>query len=80
MARAYAGVLGSLSMAVVMLRGAIAGAGFEGTVANALPAVALMGAVGFIVGWIAEATIDESVRSRLEKQLAELEQTTEATV
>lgn len=78
MARAYAGVLGSLGMAVVMLRGAIAGSGFEGTVANALPAVALLGAVGFFIGWIAEATIDESVRTRLEKQLAELEQAIDA--
>ncbi len=72
MARAYAGVLGFLGMGITLLRGAIVGAGFEGTVTSAVYAMVSLALVGFVVGWIAEATIDESVRSKMEKQLAEL--------
>ncbi len=72
MARVYAGVLGFLGMGITLLRGAIAGGGLEGTVSSAVYAMVTLALVGFVVGWIAEATIDESVRSRMEKQLAEL--------
>lgn len=72
MAKTYAGFLGSLGMAVVMLRGAIAGAGLEGTVATAVSAMIALAAVGFVVGAIAQTTIEESVRTRLESQLGEL--------
>ena len=72
MARTYAGVLGFLGMGITLLRGAIAGAGLEGTVSTAVTAMVALALVGFVVGWIAEATIDESVRAQMEKQLAEL--------
>ena len=72
MAKTYAGVLGSLGVAVAMLRGAIAGAGLEGTVLASVNAMIALAAVGFVVGSIAEATVDSSVRTRLESQLAEI--------
>ena len=72
MAKTYAGVLGSLGVAVAMLRGALAGAGFEGTVMTSVNAMIAMAAVGFVVGAIAETTVDTSVRTRLESQLAEV--------
>ncbi len=75
MAKAYASKLGLLAMTVVMARGAIAGSGFEGTVMIALMAMPILAMVGFFVGWIAEATVDESVRIRMEKQLAEFDET-----
>ncbi|TWT86536.1 hypothetical protein Mal64_33620 [Pseudobythopirellula maris] len=71
MARVYAGVLGFLAAAVTLARGVFAGSGLEGTATDALLAMAALAAVGAVVGQIAETTVDESVRWRLEKQLAE---------
>lgn len=73
MGRAYAGVLGSLAWAVTFARGALLGSGIEGTAQTAFVAMLALAGVGFIVGQIAEATVDESVRQRLQKQLDELE-------
>ena len=73
MGRAYAGVLGSLAVAVTFARGALHGAGFEGTCQSAVLAMLALAGVGLIVGQIAEATVDESVRQRLEKQVQEYE-------
>ena len=57
-------------MTVVFARGIRAGAGFEGTVLTALAWTALMAVVGAVVGMIAEATVDESVRLQIEQELA----------
>ncbi len=76
MARAYARTLGTLGMAVTLLRGASSGAGVEQAMIAGLAALAGMAAVGLIVGWIAQATIDESVRQRLEAELAETQPAT----
>ncbi|MEN0109164.1 MAG: hypothetical protein AAF805_00430 [Planctomycetota bacterium] len=73
MARAYAGWLGTLGMAFTLLRGALAGGGFEGTVLQAVFALLALAVVGAVVGAIAEATVDEAVRTQLERQLAEHE-------
>lgn len=74
MGRAYAGVLGSLAVAVTFARGALVGAGFEGTVQTAVFAMLALAGVGFIVGQIAEATVDESVRQRLQTQIEQHEE------
>lgn len=71
MARAYAGVLGSLAMGVTFARGAILGASIEGTAQTAVIAMLALALVGLVVGQIAEATVDEAVRQRLQKQLEE---------
>ena len=73
MARAYAGVLGSLAWAVTFARGALVGAGFEGTAQTAVVAMLVLAGVGLIVGWIAEATVDDSVRQRMQRQIDEYE-------
>lgn len=73
MGRAYAGVLGSLAWAVTFARGALLGGGIEGTAQTAFIAMLVLAGVGFLVGQIAEATVDESVRQRLQRQLDELE-------
>ena len=72
MASKYAGVLGALGMAVALLRGAIDAAGLEGTSQLAIQSLLLLAPVGYVVGAIAESTVDESVRQRLESQLASL--------
>lgn len=73
MARTYAGVLGYLGLAVTLLRGALHCGGLEGTLMQALIAMAVLAPVGAVVGAVAEQTVDESVRESLQERLAELE-------
>ncbi len=70
MARSYSAVMALIGMVVVMLRGMKNGAGFEGTVAAGLCWMVLLGAVGLVVGFIAAQTVDESVRTTIEAELA----------
>ncbi|MEM8944620.1 MAG: hypothetical protein AAGD11_05495 [Planctomycetota bacterium] len=70
MARSYSAVMALIGMVVVMMRGLKAGAGFEDTVIAGLGWMALLGAIGMIVGFIAAQTVDESVRTKIEAELA----------
>lgn len=70
MGRSYAGVLGYLAAAITLARGAISGSGLEGTLTTAIAAMAIFAVVGFVLGSIAQTTIDHSVRDQLENQLA----------
>ena len=70
MARAYAATMGHLAMAVTLLRGAKEGAGVEATVLTAVIAMAALAAVGAVIGAIAQQTVDESVRQRLEQEIS----------
>ena len=69
MGRVYAGVLGPLAMTVVICRGWLGSGGVEGTLTLATMHLALFAAVGAILGHLAQTTIDESVRAKLEQQL-----------
>ncbi|MCA9230419.1 MAG: hypothetical protein KDA57_07195 [Planctomycetales bacterium] len=69
MARTYAAILALIGMQVVLLRAMKDGAGLEGTIPIALAWMALLGAIGTIVGYLAQVTIDESVRVRIETEL-----------
>jgi hypothetical protein len=70
MGRVYAGVLGPLAMAVVICRGWLASGGVESTLSLATTSLVLFSIVGALIGQIAQSTVDESVRSKLESQLA----------
>ncbi len=70
MARSYSAIMALVGMAVVLLRGMKEGAGFEGTIATSLCWMVLLGTVGWVVGTLAAQTIDESVRSKIEAELA----------
>jgi hypothetical protein len=59
-------------MVVVATRGAFAGAGAESTLRIAAVCVAVFAVVGFIVGSLAESTVDDAVRAQLEQQLQDL--------
>ncbi len=72
MSRIYAGILGPLAMTVAICRGWLASGGVEGTLLFAVLYLLLFATLGAILGHIAQATIDESVRARLEQQLAHL--------
>jgi len=71
MGRIYAGILGPLAMAVMICRGIKDSAGVEGTLILAIAALAIYAIVGAVLGQIAQATVDESVRSKIERQLIE---------
>jgi len=70
MGRVYAGVLGPLAMAVVICRGWLESGGVESILALATQQLVLFAIVGAILGHIAQSTMDESVRMKLEQQLA----------
>jgi hypothetical protein len=70
MGRHYAGILGTLAMAVVLCRGALQDGGAESTLATACVSLFLFAIIGPTIGYVAQTTIDESVRAKLEQQLA----------
>jgi hypothetical protein len=70
MGHLYAGVLGSLAMAVVLLRGMLNSSGPVGTLTTATIALVLFAMIGAMLGHIAQSTIDESVRRKIEQELA----------
>jgi hypothetical protein len=69
MGRVYAGVLGPLAMAVVICRGWFGSGDALGTLGLATIYLAIFSLVGALIGQIAQATIDESVRAKLQQQL-----------
>jgi len=71
MGRVYAGVLGPLAMAVVICRGWFGSGDAVGTLSLATVYLAIFSIVGALIGQIAQATIDESVRAKLEEQLSQ---------
>ena len=71
MGRTYAGILGPLAMAVVICRGWMGSGGVEGTLVSATLYLAIFSVVGALIGHLAQATIDESIRAKLEQQLSQ---------
>jgi hypothetical protein len=71
MGRVYAGILGPLAMAVIICRGWLASGGVETTLTLAVGYLAVFAILGACLGHIAQTTIDESVRARIEAQLAQ---------
>ncbi len=70
MGRTYAGILGPLAMAIVVCRGLVGSAGVIGTLSLALVSLGTFAVLGAILGHIAQNTVDESVRARLQQQLS----------
>ncbi|MEX2317652.1 MAG: hypothetical protein WD669_10910 [Pirellulales bacterium] len=71
MGRIYAGILGPLAMTVVICRGWLDSGGVEGTLTLATISLAGFAVVGATLGHIAQTTIDQSVRTKLEQELNE---------
>jgi hypothetical protein len=70
MGRTYAGILGPLAMAVVICRGLVESGGVESTLSLATVYLIVFSVVGAVIGQLAQSTVDESVRAKLELQLA----------
>lgn len=71
MARIYAGILGPLAFLTNVLRGAASGAAADHVLWSAWTSLWLFAALGCVAGWIAERTVDESVRQRVSGLLAD---------
>jgi hypothetical protein len=57
-------------MAVVICRGWLGSGGIEGTLTSAITFLAVFSIVGGLIGQLAQSIVDESVRTKLEQQLA----------
>jgi hypothetical protein len=68
--RTYAGVLGCLAFATVVVHGAIHQAGIEATVLRAVGTMMGFGVLGFMLGSVAENVVEESVRAKMAQELA----------
>ncbi|MGD9632070.1 MAG: hypothetical protein AB7G28_25025 [Pirellulales bacterium] len=79
MGRIYAGILGPLAMTVIIVRGIKDSAGIEGTLTIAIVALTAYAILGAVLGRIAQATVDESVRWKIEQQLATVPATSNKT-
>jgi hypothetical protein len=69
LARKQAAIMALLAMLVVLFRAMKDQAGFEGTMTTALIWMFLFGAIGFVVGAIAQATVDQAVLINVEAAL-----------
>jgi hypothetical protein len=59
-----------VGMSVVLVRALKSGGAFEAAVVSALGWMVVFGVVGLVVGAVAEATVEEAVRVRMEHELA----------
>lgn len=70
MARIYAGILGPVAFLTALARGFLLGEEAQRSVFAAWCALWCFAAAGYVVGWIAERTIEQSVRDRISRELA----------
>ena len=70
MGRIYAGILGPLALAVVVVRSLRHGGNAESTLMVAALCLLGFAAIGYVIGTLAQWTIDDSVRARVEMELA----------
>ena len=64
MGRSYDGILGPLAFALTIARGMILGGSVNETLLTACIGLFACGGLGYVVGRIAQSTVDESVQSR----------------
>jgi hypothetical protein len=69
LARQYAGIMASLGMTVVIVRSLRSGGAFEATIVSAMTWMVTLGVIGYVIAAIAQNTVDESVRQRIEEEL-----------
>lgn len=70
MARRYAAIMALVGMSVVLVRGLVRGAGLEESITASLVWMAIFATIGTLVGGVAQQTIEESVQSLMEQELA----------
>lgn len=70
MGRVYAGILGPLALAAVLLRGLLHGGGVEAALLAAALALPMFAAIGYAAGSLAEWIVEQSVRGQFAARLA----------
>ena len=79
MGPSYAGILGTRAYVIVILRGVLQGYAVEGTIKLSILLLFVFAAIGYVIGKIAESTIEDSIQVQLQRELEALEKTDEAT-
>jgi hypothetical protein len=69
LARQYAGIMASLGMTVVIVRSLRSGGAFEAAIVSAMTWMVTLGVIGYVIAAIAQNTVDESVRQRMEDEI-----------
>ena len=70
MAHTYAGILGPIAFLTSVARGVVDGGSAESVLFIAWCSLLVFSVVGYVVGWIAERAVVESVRGRIEAEVA----------
>ena len=79
MGPSYAGILGTLAYVIVILRGVLQGYAVEGTIKLSILLLFVFAAIGYVIGKIAETTLEDAIRVQLQRELEALEKTDEVT-
>ena len=79
MGPSYAGILVTLAYVIVILRGVLQGYAVEGTIKLSILLLFVFAAIGYVIGKIAESTIEDSIQVQLQRELEALEKTDEVT-
>ena len=74
MARIYAGILGPVAFLTALARGFLMGGEAQSTLFQAWCALWGFAAAGYVVGWIAEYTLEQSIHDRITQELAPKQQ------
>lgn len=70
MPQAYGGTLALIAFAAIVVRGLAHTAGAGSTLWAASLAVPVFFLIGCVIGWIADRTVDESIRTKMEKYIS----------
>jgi hypothetical protein len=77
--RVYAGILGPLAFVIVIARAVIKAFGTSQTLLTATICLFAFAAVGYVVGSIAQQVVEDSVREKVELELAAQESNQQST-
>lgn len=69
MARLFAGTLGPLAMLTITTSGLIHGRTSQSVASAAWMALFLFAAIGYVIGWIANRTVEDSVQAAISARL-----------
>ena len=73
MARIFAGIFGPLAFLTSLARGAVHSGSANSTLLAAWCSLLLFSAAGYLIGWVAGLTIDQSVYATVSAELSTLE-------
>ena len=70
MAQIYAGILGPLAFLTSLGRGIVHGGGTEAVLWTAWCSLLVFSAIGYVLGWLGQRIVEDSVRGRISAQVA----------